>query len=246
MNYIVLLICLFIQSIVIITAFRPYIVTNVPKHFSKTARNAINMEINLHGSQQTRSPLINWYLIESNIPFKQLPPRPSKHPFGQIPFLTDGNVEVFESGAILLYLADAYGGNNTPEKRASYTKWVVWANSELDGLCFGKGMSGTQLDKPNKALDILERIFKDNEWLVDNTFSVADVAVGSYLNYVPVFFRNVNLSGRPNIASYMLRCAERAPFAEAFGSDHADLIKRQAAAWSGGGGPVKKTGFFGL
>ena len=97
------------------------------------------MTVNLHGSQSTRSPLCNWYLLEKNIAFKQLSPRPSNHPFGQVPFLTDeGGVEVFESGAILLYLADKYGGNNTPEKRASYTKWVVWANSELDGLCFGK------------------------------------------------------------------------------------------------------------
>ena len=32
--------------------------------------------------------------------------------------------QIFESGAILLYLADKYGGENTPEQRAAYTKWV--------------------------------------------------------------------------------------------------------------------------
>jgi hypothetical protein len=31
----------------------------------------------------------------------------------------------------------------------------MWANSELDGLCFGKNMSGTQLDKAGKGLGIL-------------------------------------------------------------------------------------------
>eukprot|EP00601_Ochromonadales_sp_CCMP2298_P016686 CAMPEP_0173238002 /NCGR_PEP_ID=MMETSP1142-20121109/12388_1 /TAXON_ID=483371 /ORGANISM="non described non described, Strain CCMP2298" /LENGTH=160 /DNA_ID=CAMNT_0014168803 /DNA_START=195 /DNA_END=677 /DNA_ORIENTATION=+ len=154
-------------------------------------------------------------------------PRPSNHPFGQVPFLSDqGGVEVFESGAILLYLADEYTPGQTAKERASYTKWVVWANSELDGLCFGKGMSGTQLDKPNKALDRLEQILGQCDWLVDNTFSVADCAVGSYLNYVPVFFRGAKPSVRPNIAKYMRRCAERPAFAEAFGKDHADAVRR--------------------
>ena len=81
------------------------------------------MGVNLYGSQQTRSPLVNWYLVEKNIPFTQRPPRPNPNIFGQIPCLTDdGGVEVFESGAVLLYLADAYGGNDTPVKRAKYTK----------------------------------------------------------------------------------------------------------------------------
>eukprot|EP01041_Mallomonas_annulata_P002999 gene2999-5877_t len=209
-------------------------------------QQSLKMEICLHGSQQTRSPLVNWYLYEKNIPFTQKFPRPSEHPFGQVPYLTDGSVGVFESGAILLYLADAYGGNNTPQERASYTKWVVWANSELDGLCFGKGMSGSQLDKPNKALDTLENLLSKSDWLVNNEFSVADVAVGSYLNYVPVFFRNVNPSSRPNMLKYMARCAERPAFEKAFGADHAGAVKRLAASCLGQGesSSGKKTGWF--
>jgi len=134
-----------------------------------------------------------------------------------------GQVEVFESGAILLYLADAYGGTkySTAAARAKYAKWVVWANSELDPLCFGKGMSGTKLDKEGvKPLQVLENLlekrsnllyriyatyFSCSNYIVDNEFSVADVAVASYLNYVPIFFRNANLSIRPNIVKYMRR-----------------------------------------
>ena len=89
-----------------------------PRTFSalssvRLASTSIKMDsgLTLYGSQQTRSPLVNWYLAEKNIPFTQKAPRPSAHPFGQTPFLTDdGGVEVFESGAILLYIADAYGG----------------------------------------------------------------------------------------------------------------------------------------
>lgn len=188
--------------------------------------------VEIHGSQQTRSPLINWFLIENNIPYTQRPPRPSNHPFGQVPFLKDGDVEVFESGAILLYLADAYSKTpSTPSSRASYTKWVVWANSELDNLCFG-GMRATALDKPNvRGLDVLEKILSDKDWLVNNEFSVADVAVGSYLNYVPIFFPGCSPTNRPNIVKYMARCASRKPFAEAFGEEHAETVKEKTAQW---------------
>ena len=136
----------------------------------------------LHGSQQSRSPLVNWYAAEAGIELEMQPPRPSNHPFGQVPFLTDGDVEVFESGAILLYLADAYGGATTAAQRAAYTKWVVWSNSELDGLCFGAipgdhRVRGTSMDNPDvRSVATLDAILSEKEWLVDDTFSVADVS----------------------------------------------------------------------
>ena len=198
-----------------------------------TPTSVFAMVVTLHGSQQTRSPLVNWFLIENRIPFVQQPPRPSNHPFGQVPFLTDeGGVEVFESGAILLYLADAYGGLTTPQLRAKYTKWVVFANSELENVCFGHRMSGPTVDKPGKVADSLEKILSTTDYLVDNTFSLADVAVASYLNYIPVFFR-VNLTSRPNIVKYMARCASRPAFREAFGNEHADSILTQSKSWLG-------------
>lgn len=205
--------------------------------------------LRLHGTRSSRSPLINWYCIESNIEFEQVPPRPSKHPFDQVPFLSDTNVEVFESGAILLYLADKYGGCDTPEDRAKVTKWVVWSNSELDNICFG-GMKGInmRLDQPNKALEKLEIMLGNDDYLVDNQFSVADVAVASYLNYVPLFFRDINLSKRPNMCKYMKRTAERPAFADAFGEDHQNLILSKTNEWltasSTGGGKKKQWGLF--
>lgn len=181
----------------------------------------------LYGSQQSRSPLVNWYCYEANIPLTMKAPRPSPHPFGQVPCLTDNNgaVEVFESGAILLYLADKYGGgaSSTPEKRAEYTKWVVWANAELDGLCFGQRMSGTMLDQPERKLDTLDEILSRRPFILGEEFSVADVAVAAYLNYVPVFFPRVRLM-RPNLTAYMQRCASRECFAKAFGDEHTQAV----------------------
>ena len=216
----------------------------------------------LHGSQQSRSPLVNWYAAEAGIELEMKDPRPSAHPFNQVPFLTDDDgVEVFESGAILLYLADRYGEATSAAERAAYTKWVVWSNSELDGaaapltsavrhapalmcvtpvlpgLCFGAvpgdhRVRGTSMDKPDlRSVAVLEQILGEREWLVGDAFSVADVAVGSYLNYVPIFFGNADLSGTPNIARYMTRCAERPAFSQAFGPQHAGLVKGKVEGW---------------
>lgn len=184
------------------------------------------MAVHLHGSRGSRSPLVNWYLLEQQIPFEMRPPQ-SRHPFGQVPYLVDGSTEVFESGAILLYLADKYGGLDTPEKRALYTKWVMWANASLDPVCFVEEngrVIGTCLDQPSqRVVSKLEGIL-EQDWLVDD-FSVADVAVASYLNYVPLFFPDVDLSKTPNIARYMLKCSERPAFATAFGAGHALAVQ---------------------
>mmetsp|Transcript_129736 Transcript_129736/g.250216 ORF Transcript_129736/g.250216 Transcript_129736/m.250216 type:complete len:291 (+) Transcript_129736:88-960(+) len=232
------------------TAFNPSSQLGNPKPAPlRTSRcSSLTMAPKLHGSQQSRSPLVNWYANEAGIELEMVAPRPSNHPFQQIPFLTDdGGVEIFESGAILLYLADAYGSAKTAQERAQYSKWVVWSNSELDGLCFGAvpgdhRVRGTSMDRPDlKSVKVLNDILSESDWLVDGEFSVADVAVGSYLNYVPIFFPDANLGATPAIAKYMQRCAERPGFAQAFGDGHAQLVKAKVAEWlstppAGGGG----------
>ena len=183
--------------------------------------------LKLHGSQGSRSPLVNWYLEELNVQYEMAPPKPSDHPFGQIPYLTDGSVGVFESGAILLYIADKFDDKcTTPEQRAKFTKWVLWANSSSDPdlLCRTTAASDGHSSGPaRRAVSVLDQLLAESDYLVDNDFSVADVAVCSYLNYVPLFFPSVRLNS-PNIVAYMKRCAERPAFAKAFGAGHAQAV----------------------
>jgi len=214
----------------------------------------VTMVVKVHGSRTSRSPLVNWFLEETGVPYEDVAPKPSKHPFGQVPFLVDGRVEVFESGAILLYLADKYGEHaDTPEQRAKFSKWVLWANSSLDPICFVEndrgGVVDTKLDKPGTKLKLLEGILRKHTWLVDDTFSVADVAVAAYLNYVPLFFPDVDLTATPAIAKYMATCAKRDAFVKAFGQDHADKVVFAAdgainAAASSSINPSKLFGIF--
>lgn len=195
----------------------------------------------LFGSQGSRSPLVNWYLHEIGQDFEMVPAaqvdRTSPeypHPFGKIPALQDGSVKVFESGAILMYLADKYGGLDTPEKRAEAGKWVVWANASLDPICFkedGNGrVLGTGLADDPPALRTLDALLADREFLLgsgEDSFSVADVAVGSYLLYVPLFFPDINTLPRwPNIQRYMLQLLQRPAYAKAFGEGTAQQLQK--------------------
>ena len=100
---------------------------------------------------------------------------------------------------------------------------------------------GTRLDKPGRAVQVLDQLLAEQEYLVDDAFSVADVAVCSYLNYVPLFFPSVKLTS-PNIVAYMRRCAERPAFAKAFGGGHANAVL--AACDNAGSSGEKLFGIF--
>lgn len=191
--------------------------------------------VELYGTQGSRSPLVNWYLHEIGTEYVMREPRdPSNpHPFGQVPAMRDGDVEIFESGAILAYLSDAYGGLDTPEKRATVMPWLVWANASLDPCVFIETPQGRVVDtgargKPGqvKPLDRLEVILSNQDWLLGDEFSVADVAVGAYLLYVPQFFRDVDMGNWPAISAYMLRCASREAYAKAYEREAPFLVAK--------------------
>jgi len=182
----------------------------------------------LFGSQGSRSPLVNWYLFEIGQEFDPVDVRgvdrggpDFPHPFGAIPALRDGDLKVFESGAILMYLADKYGGLDTPETRAEAAKWVFWANASLDPICFIENENGqvigTGLRGEPRALARLDELLSGSEFILGDIFSVADVAIGAYLLYVPQFFPDVDVSKWPNVQRYMKQLCERPAYVRAYG-----------------------------
>lgn len=119
-----------------------------------------------------------------------------------------------------------YGGLDTPEKRASVAKWIFWANATLDPVLFkvdNAQVVGTNAETNPKPLFQLNGILEGKRYLVNDEFSVADVAVSSYLLYVPQFFPEVKMGIYPNIVNYMARCLERETFVKAFGEQTKQL-----------------------
>ncbi|VEU33394.1 unnamed protein product [Pseudo-nitzschia multistriata] len=227
---------------------------------STSTSTGLSMALTLYGSQGSRSPLVNWGAAEVGLPVsmaRNLSDNP--HPFGQIPCLADSGsgetVVVFESGAILQHLygkAESTDGDSD-RRAAAVTSWISWANASLDPICFIETPDGkvydTGLKKPNKRIDVLEKLLGEQDFLVEGGFSLADVAVASYLLYVPQFFQGVSLSRWPNVVSYMKRCAEREAYGAAFGPQvQAYLVAACEGmlleAGSGGGDKKKLFGMF--
>ncbi|KAH8057756.1 glutathione S-transferase [Aureococcus anophagefferens] len=195
--------------------------------------------VTLHGSMGSRSPLCNWYLEERQIPYTMVAPRPSAHPSTRCPSSPTTAPRSSNRGDPALPRRQVRRWLRHAEDRAKHAKWVVWANAALDPICFVENdrgqVVGTKLDQPGRAVNVLDELLESSEYLVDGAFSVSDVAVASYLNYVPLFFPSVNLGNTPNVCRYMKRCAERPAFAAAFGDAHsAAVLKAVDRAAQGG------------
>lgn len=126
--------------------------------------------------------------------------RPADHflfqPWGQVPVLNDGGIRLFESGAILLHLAekDEHLMPRDPQARASTLAWVFGAYSSIEPMLlelgnvdlFAKDEEWAKLRRPSLIdfihgrLGRLEDALGDKHYLVGE-FSVADIAMATVL-----------------------------------------------------------------
>lgn len=152
-------------------------------------------------------------------------------PFGQIPFLKDGGVETFESGAGLLHLA------RKSEKlmpidlagQADTQQWTIAALNSIEMVTvpwwFLK-ISGEADNKLTgwmaKRLDQLETVLGEREWLAAERFTVADLLMADVLR-----ISDVRAYGdRPATEAYVARITGRPAFEKA----RADQLAFFAAA----------------
>jgi glutathione S-transferase len=180
----------------------------------------------LYGGRFSRASIVRWYLEELALPYEfvQLNMQAGEHrqeaflainPFGKVPALVDGEFTVWESGAILLYLADKYTSETTtPEDRALCNQWILFANATLGPGVFVE----TSRDKEMpKLMSGLNQILQKTPFLLGESFGVADVAVGSLLAYIPMMLK-VDLSEYEAITAYMKRLNERPACQKAMGN----------------------------
>jgi glutathione S-transferase len=198
------------------------------------------MAITIYGHPGTRSPLVNWGAIEAGMDFQMGDLAKNPHPFGQLPCVTDdAGVVVFESGACLEYFHQQTSAKTLSKKdAAAVISWIVFANASLDPICFKETPTGqvigTGLTEPNRKIDRINTILSNQDFLLGDTFSLADVAVASYLLYVVLFFPDSAGTIRkiyPHVADYMTRCANRDAYGAAFGEEtKAKLLDRMSIA----------------
>ncbi len=117
------------------------------------------------------------------------------NPNSKIPALVDrSGVEpqrVFESGAILLYLAEKFGEflPTTPAERTACLSWLFWQMGSAPYLGGGFGHFYSYAPKKieycidrfametKRQLDVLDRHLADNRYMVGDTYTIADMAI---------------------------------------------------------------------
>ena len=182
--------------------------------------------LKLYGSDRSRASIVSWYLEELGIDYEfvKIDMKAGEHrqpeflainPMGKVPAIVDGDFQLWESGAILLYLAEKYGKMPpTLEERAKIAQWVLFANSSLSTGIFVETNRERELPR---LMTPLNKILEQQAFILGNEFTVADVAVGSVLGYIPIMLK-LDLSGYPSVCNYIKQIAERPAFQKTIGN----------------------------
>jgi len=181
--------------------------------------------LKLYGGARSRASIVQWYLEELGEPYEfilldmqagvhQQPEFLAINPMGKVPAIVDGDFKLWESGSILFYLAQKYGKMpQSLEKQAEIFQWILFGNATLGPGIF---VEASRERETPKLLTPLNEILEKQSFLLGNEFSVADVAVGSILAYIPMMLK-LDLSEYPAVVDYIKRLSERPAFQKVMG-----------------------------
>ena len=161
--------------------------------------------------------------------------RMQEQPFGQVPAFRDGDVAMFESGAICLHLAERSEAllPTDPATRALAQSWTIAALASVEPyISMLQMVCLFDADKPGAAefapsvearladrLDQLAAALGESEWLTSQ-FTVADVIMITVLRQL---WRNDRLESFPKLAAYVRRGEARPAFQRALAAQLADF-----------------------
>lgn len=199
------------------------------------------MTLTLYGSAHSRASMVRWYLGEKGIPYTfsildmaagehRQEPFTTINPFGKVPALVDdslsgadgGPLKLFESGAILLHLAEHHGrefeGEGGAARRSLAAQWILFANATLGPAMF---VAASKPEELRRLLDTLEGQIGTGPLLAgawgDPGWGVADCALQAYLAYLPMFCRDLDLSRWPTLEAAITATSARPAYLAAMG-----------------------------
>ncbi|MGK4004905.1 glutathione S-transferase family protein [Sorangium sp. So ce1036] len=144
----------------------------------------------------------------------------ARQPFGQVPFLSDGELEIFESGAGLLHLARKSDRlmPADPAGEAETLQWTIAALNSIEMVTVPWWFLKMCGDHDNqltgwmgKRLDRLEKVLSEREWLAAGRFTVADLLMADVLRVSEVRA----FGDRPATEAYVARVTARPSFKKA-------------------------------
>ena len=189
----------------------------------------------------TRAVRVVWLCEELELPFERVPIDFSPeyrasaewrrlNPVGKVPAMTDGELILFESGAMVEYILDRYGEGRlrpAPETAAyaHYLQWSWFAEATFarplgemvnHRRVFGDDSSARVLDEMRDRARIciaaLEDALDGRDYLVDGEFTAADIMMG-YSIFLALWVSAMNDGEFPNVSAYYARLSARPAFA---------------------------------
>ena len=196
--------------------------------------------ITLYHVPFSRSLRVRWLLEELELPYRletrgfgdlKRPEHLALHPLGKVPALADGDVTLFESGAILQHLLERYGEGRLEPKpgtreRSLHWQWFHYAEASVApplGLTVRHTVLLPEAERipavaewaraqAAQMLAPVERALEGRSWLLPE-FSAADVMMG-YSVKLASLLRLLGESS-PNLTAYLARCEERPAYRRA-------------------------------
>jgi glutathione S-transferase len=178
----------------------------------------------------SRGRIVRWMLEEIGQPYETVlleyqtamksPDYLAINPMGKVPALKHGDAVVTECAAICAYLADAFPAANLApplgdKLRAPYVRWLFFGAGPVEAATTYNAL-GFQLPEDKKATagygslaevtDALERAISNGDYILGDSFSAADVYVGSHIGWGMQFG---SIEKRPAFGAYAARIFSR-------------------------------------
>ena len=208
--------------------------------------------LTIHHLGKSQSERIIWLCEELDVPYElkrytrdsvsMLSPPELKalHPLGAAPVITDGELVLAESGAIIEYIIAKYGGGrlaldlNHPDF-AQYLYWFHFANANLQPT-MGRNMTLRRLklaendptmeltrNRLDRGLDLVDARLRDAVYLAGREFTAADIMIAFSLTTMRLFLP-LDLGPYVHIKAYLHRIGERAAYQSAMHKGDPDLV----------------------
>lgn len=181
---------------------------------------------------------LRWACEEAGLPYQvkttpfddRGPEHFGKQPFGQIPFLDDNGITIFESGACLLHLAKKSETlmPRDPVGEADTLQWTIAALNSVEMvsvpwsyLSWSQGPDNGLTSWLDSRLSHMDAVLQDREWLAAGRFTVADIMMADV-------FRQTRRADMPiyrNIRAYVDRVRARPAFQKAYADQRAHFAE---------------------
>jgi glutathione S-transferase len=198
--------------------------------------------IKIYGPTASRAARALWMVNELGVPFEHIalemkdlknPDYIKINPNGKVPAMIDGDLTLFESMAINLYLAKKYNKDgmwpSSLEDQARAYQWSFWAMTEIEKLLLTilVDMFMTPPDSRNpsavaeaqkavsKPFKVLNGALQGHDYLLGASFTVADLNVASVCTWARLI--KFDFAPYPNVGSWLERCLSRPAFKAARG-----------------------------